>query len=252
MIGIAITTHNRSQVLAYTLRHFDAFHPLESYILVVTDDASKPEEAAANARICAHYGVHYSLSPERLGIAKNKNRGIHYLRGFDVSDYFLFDDDCMPRERYWDQPFIRLQKDAGIHHSMHLVQAGPDVAVVNDNGTYRIWSNAGGFCMYFSRLAMNELRGMDERFGIYGHEHAELSRRACQKGWTPAGAPYISPSNAGEFIYSLDMDLGWHQEVSPLGEFTEVFTSSVEDERPLIAGYIAHAEKTLAEIAKEK
>jgi GT2 family glycosyltransferase len=246
MIGIAITTHNRSQVLAYTLRHFDTFHPLESYILVVTDDASSPDEAAANARVCAHYGVHYAFSAERIGIAKNKNRGIDFLRKHDVSDYFLFDDDCMPRKIYWDQPFIRLQKDVGIHHSMHLVHAGPDVAVVHDNGTFRIWSNAGGFCMYFSRLAMNELRGMDERFGIYGHEHAELSRRASEKGWTPKGAPYISPSNSGAFIYSLDMDLGWHQEVSPLGVFSETFTSSIEDERALIPGYIEHANKILA------
>jgi glycosyltransferase involved in cell wall biosynthesis len=244
-IGIAITTRNRSELLAYTLQHFAAFPPCSNWEIVVTDDDSDPAEQAMNEKICQGMKVNYRRTVRRIGIAKNKNLGISFLRQYCEPDfYFLFDDDCMPRAPEWDRPFISLAESHGIEHSMHLAEAAPQVVVKKEVwGLYRQWSNCGGYCLFFTKQAMRSLKGFNPEFRIYGFEHAELSLRAAREGWTAGHGDYLSPWTAKERIYSLDIDLGWHGEVSPLAPFPGKFDSSLAAERAQLPDWIEENRK---------
>lgn len=228
-IGIGITTRNRPALLAYALNHFLAFPAFHESVIVVSDDNS--DEAPSIPE-----GIHLLTTQTRLGIAKNKNRCIEFLRSQDVDYYFLFDDDCFPIQQDWDLPFIVNSKLYSLHHSMYLVPAG-EVTIFETHKDYYYTHNCGGYCLFFTRHAMDTLKGFNPEFGIYGFEHSELTTRAFRAGFTGPGK-HVCPSNAAEFLFSLDMDHGWLHKVSPLGAFEGHFTSSIEIERPLIAGYI--------------
>jgi glycosyltransferase involved in cell wall biosynthesis len=242
-IGIGITTRNRPELLAYALKHFLTFPTFHKSIIVVSDDDSDeapkiPEE------------VHLLTSNTRLGIAKNKNKCVDYLRSQGVDHYFLFDDDCFPIKYAWDLPFIALSATDNIHHSLYLVAAG-EVSVKETHEHYLSYYNCGGYCLFFTKHAMDLLQGMNPEFGIYGFEHSELSKRAFDKGLTGLNQ-FNAPIRASEYLFSLDMDSGWLHKESPLGPFTGVFTSSVERERPLIAGYIEENRKVYEKIVLGK
>lgn len=244
VIAISITTHNRPAMLEYCLRHFRKFRPLGREIILVSDDASSLENAGKNAEICSRYNVFYLYSKTRLGIAKNKNSGITYLNSFPYDYLFMFDDDCFPIHFGWDLPFIQLFQRHQISHSMYLVEAGEVRATETDpTNSYQVFNNCGGYCLFFTKESILTLKGMDPNFGIYGFEHAELSNRAALYGFTKDKGKYICPVQAKEYLFSYDMDKGWLGKESPLGPFTEAFTSSIEDERPLIDGYIDYNRK---------
>lgn len=253
-IGIAITTRNRPELLRYTLKHFAEFAPRMNWELVVTDDDSDAESASLNEKICESFKVGYKRNPRRLGIAKNKNAGIEMLRELFSPDYFfLFDDDCMPRAKDWDLPFICLAESHGIEHSMHIAEAAPDVVVKRQvDQIFREWTNCGGYCLFFTRLALHTLRGFNPNFAIYGFEHAELSIRAAREGFTNGHGQYLSPWLARERLYSLDIDLGWHGEQSPLGPYVGKFDSSLAAERPQLPDWIEHNRRVFEKALSKK
>lgn len=248
--AVSITTRNRPDLLDFCLKHFKHYKIENELDIVVSDDSSSEDNHLKNKEICDNHGVAYLYSEARLGIAKNKNRSIDYLKtkGFDY--LFLFDDDCWPRKDNWDKCFIYLVDKNNIQHSMHLVEAG-EVKVIKATEDYRVFRNCGGFCLFFTKEAILDLGGMNPNFGIYGFEHCELTRRAARRGFTNNIAEYIAPNTSGEYIYSLDMDGGWLHQVTELGPFTARFYSSMEDERHVIAEYIEENRKVFETTGKD-
>jgi hypothetical protein len=177
-----------------------------------------------------------------LGIAKNKNATIDFLqeKGFDW--LFLFDDDCFPQKHNWDLPFIELEQTYLIQHAMYLIGVG-ELHRINRFPMCEEYDNCSGFCLFFTKVAIDLLHGMNPNFGIYGFEHAEISNRAFRLGLTNQTGKYLSPSLAKKYLFSYDMDHGWLNKESPLGKFNSMFSSSIEDERPLINDYIEHNRK---------
>lgn len=238
-IAISITTRNRPEMLEYCLRHFKTFSPFNAQIIVVSDDASEFDVAKKNKEICEQYNVFYIYNPMRLGIAKNKNKTIDYLKLFEYDYLFLFDDDCFPQKNDWDMPFIDLFKEFGIQHQMYLVPVG-ELHVVTATEQYEVFDNCSGFCLFFTRAAIDKLEGMNPKFGIYGFEHAELTNRAHKFYLNQNYGKNICPTKAKEYLFSYDMDKGWLGKESPIGTFDAAFASSIENERPLINGYIEY------------
>lgn len=246
-IGISITTRNRSEMLDYCLKHFHCFPSFYDFVIVVSDDQSYPDQAAANKEICEFYGVKYIYNPERLGIAKNKNVTIDYLTEVGYDYLFLFDDDCFPQRQNWELPFIEIEQTYNIQHSMYLIGVG-ELHQINRYPLLEEYDNCSGFCLFFTRHAMGLLKGMNPDFGIYGFEHAEMSNRAHKLGLTSEHGKYLCPSIAKKFLFSYDMDKGWLNKESPLGPFNAAFSSSIEDERPLINDYIEHNRKVFTSL----
>ena len=97
-IGIAITTHNRPEVLKHaTEQHMK--HLPAGALVVVVDDGSKPAAIAPD-------GVQLIRHETSLGIVASKNASLSALVDAGCEHLFLWDDDTWPIADNWHQPYI--------------------------------------------------------------------------------------------------------------------------------------------------
>lgn len=185
-IGIGVTTYKRPEVLHNWIKYFNLYAP-QNVVLSVADDGG-----------------------ERKGIAARKNENLRELK--DCDHIFLFDDDCHPINLGWEKLFI----ETGEEHLLYLKETG----IIEKVGGYRkrnqnlgsikysnyieIFNNCGGVMMYLTKKAVETVGAFDERFGLYGYEHADYSIRCNRAGLT--ANPYQSPSGASDYIRALDWD----------------------------------------------
>lgn len=196
-LGIAITTYNRVETLLKQINLIQRMS-VSDIELVVCDDGSSDHtlEALAQQGILALGGVN-------RGIAWNKNRGIFYLFTYtDVDVVILLDDDALPRLHGWDAEIVHAVQSYGhinyLPKSMaHFIQGGSMTA--DDVGVSEI---IGGMCMGISRIAFARVGFMDPRFGKYGHEHSDYSRRFLQAGY--GGFIKDTPTGGVNYYYVID------------------------------------------------
>lgn len=202
-IGVAISTTGQAHRMGFLETAVKAWRnalPLGS-VLVVTVDGDKTEaarayEAADPEKFGTVYRVGQPLYPTyqfhadrmRMGVAVNKNTGIEFLMEMGVEHLFLADDDVWPRSHHSLDKHIELER---IPHSM--VCWGSSRLVEVDH--FAEWNWPRGVMLYTHRSVVEEVGGMDERFGNGGHEHAEWSMRIHNAGLTPT--PFISPASYG-------------------------------------------------------
>ena len=86
-IGVAVTTHNRPEVLASTLSHIQRRTP--GAVVAVVDDGSKVPVTVPD-------GVVLVRHEKARGIAGAKNACLAALMAEGVDHLFLFDDDAWP------------------------------------------------------------------------------------------------------------------------------------------------------------
>ena len=161
--------------------------------------------------------VIWHKSGERLGIANAKNRGIKILRENHCSHYFLFDDDAF-----------------SVNHLMHLFALPAAVHHLRTENEICEYHQCCGVLLYFSAHAINTIGGYRKVFGVYGHEHTELSLRCNFAGLQPNWGPYISPEKTREYIYSLDLDLiNWGVNPPDFVVTPDMWRSSIQGENVL-------------------
>ena len=235
MLGIGITTRNRPNVLAWALKHFKEFPSSTSFSLVVVDDCSAVEHQVKNETVVNDYAFKYILNLERKGIAGSKNVCLRALA--ECERVFLFDDDCFPQHAFWDLPFVRLEYIHNIGHSsyiVHLADEKHQQQLLAQKKDFDVYGNGQGMCLYFTRACLSKIGEYDESFGIYGYEHSDMSLRAKAAGFCGGEAgPYLCPSEAKKFLYSLDLDYGWLKRYTSLGSFDFEFDTSIKKEEPL-------------------
>jgi hypothetical protein len=129
---------------------------------------------------------------DRRGVAYRKNE---CLRALQYCDHvFLFDDDCYPIKKGWEEFFIDSKED-------HLLFLAPSHNCVGNTGNTGIkyYYDCGGVFMYMSKKAIQKVGAFTEKFKFYGFEHADYSIRILGKhGYYP------SLTNTYEYIYSED------------------------------------------------
>jgi glycosyltransferase involved in cell wall biosynthesis len=180
--AIAITTYNRPKVLEFSLSQFKKYG---GDIVIVDDCSSVAYPKLPN--------VH--RNKERLGIAKSKNKCLSLLK--DYKRIFLFDDDCFPICENWWKPYI----DGGEHHYCYGCEPQITIKAMNEKTTW--WHNTFGCCLMVDQAVLKKVGGMDEKFGLWGFEHAEFSHRIFNAGLIPY--PYITPTGVSNLVWSLDM-----------------------------------------------
>lgn len=233
-IGIGITTRNRGQLLDIVLRHFEFFTPdMSCYKFYVYSDNSNEETVEKYKELSIKYPfIQLEIGIERQGIAKAKNKCIKNL--VDCDHLFLFDDDCFPKKIGWAEYYINHNAD----HLMHLDPKVMNLIEVRDR--FACYCDCMGVMLYFSKKAIDVLGGYDPRFGIYGYEHAEISRRASLSNLTPGLAnEFCTPIDSCSYIYSLDIDRN-HKGISPplIDNKFFPYPGALEDEKHLIPQYI--------------
>lgn len=237
-VGIGITTRNRLEVISNALQHFEHFGT-ENAKYVVVEDNPLPHKSCRNIVEAYHdrLDIKFISSTYRLGIATAKNTCLHYLS--DCEDVFLFDDDAWPMTPNWAETWIATERANDIGHSMYVNKApGELYCAINFHVVQTIgeephvmeaWNACMGVALHFSRACLDALGGYDSRSALncYGYEHAQMSIRAGQAGFTK-GHRYISPRNITELIYSVDVTHNMYKMPIPLtGTFLSGFHSSV-------------------------
>ena len=239
-IGIGITTRNRPHVLEVALQHFEHFSTKDAKYVVVED---KGYEHKSSSSVISKFenaiDLKYVRPKRRLGIAGAKNTCIHYLS--DCEDVFLFDDDAWPKAFNWAELWIEVEKANQVDHSMFICdsykysKSPPFFHVAQTIGEepylMDAWNACMGLALHFSRECLNALGGYDTESALnyYGYEHAQMSVRAAQAGFTK-GHRYLAPRNITDWIYSVDVTHNIFNEPIPLtGERLSGFQSSVTD-----------------------
>lgn len=182
MIGVAVSTRNRPDVLARSLAAWRAMLPTGAR-LVVVDDASNPPAEGATFRYT-----------ENAGVARVKNKGLALLDGCD--HIFLADDDCWPVSPDWWKPYLA----SPVPHLQYLWNG----RVREARDGWEAKNTFHGCMLYARRVVLDTVGGMRPEFGLFGLEHVEWSRRIHNAGLTPHR--YIDVAGSTRLWRSLDQD----------------------------------------------
>lgn len=93
-IGIGVTTRNRPDALATTLKHLRTYLPPAAKLVIVDDASDKPVDDADHR------------FSENVGIAVAKNKCLELLYAAGCEHIFLFDNDTYPIADEWWKPYV--------------------------------------------------------------------------------------------------------------------------------------------------
>lgn len=192
MIGVAISTRNRREVAADTVRRWLERMPEDGYLVVVDDHSDEPFEMD---------GVTVLRSPFQSGVAASKNTGLRFLDDLGASDFFLADDDTYPTSDEWWKPYV----DSPEPHLMYQFPSAPAHWALKE--THRDEAHVGydkarGCMLYVSASVLEAVGGMSYAFGKHGGEHEDWSLRIHEAGLT--SHPFLDVVNAP--FHCLDED----------------------------------------------
>lgn len=204
-IGIGITTHNRPEAFKKTLLHISDLLP-ENAVISIVDDASNSEYAYD---ICVDINVKIP-SPlihrfeNNVGIACAKNKALELLYNADCEHFFLFDDDTYPLVDDWWKPYVESREPHLMYIFEHFANAkGPnDMIKVYQDEEIAAYSHVRGCMLYYKRIVLDTVGGMDVAFGKWGHEHGDLSNRIYSAGLTRFR--YMDVASSKGLFYAAD------------------------------------------------
>ncbi|GMV18588.1 MAG: hypothetical protein AMXMBFR56_68120 [Polyangiaceae bacterium] len=176
---IGIPTLNGPDRLDRALKSIKTYTDLREATVLVSDDASTPENLKLNKDVVHTHGVEMLMSEERLGIAKQWNRLVRHVPDAEIC--VLLNDDVEVVEDWLDVLVFSLVKNPSIgtiglrsEYGMTAAQAVAenrhrprrdyfDSRIVGD-GTL-LWSP--GPCFAFRQRDWAEVGGFDERYFMY-------------------------------------------------------------------------------------
>ncbi|MDH6243208.1 glycosyltransferase [Mycobacterium sp. OTB74] len=181
-VAIAITTRNRHQVLAQTLKQIELVTPPTLPVFIV-DDASDPPVANETPYRDRHDWFRFE---ENVGIPRAKNKCIELCMQTTANHFFLLDDDCYPIIENWWAPYVCGDEQHYSYIFTHWETGGPvgDCNEIYHDGRMRAFSHSRGCAMYLTRAVVEKVGGFDPVFGLGMEEHLEYSRRINNAGLT--------------------------------------------------------------------
>jgi hypothetical protein len=189
--GLAITTHDRNELLERCLEQWREHTPADWPIIIVDDASAKPVD-----------GADYRFETN-VGVAAAKNKCLELLMADprQPQHLFLADDDILPREDDWWRPYID-SSEPHLAHSWNLVKLWSD-------DRHIAWHASGGTLLYYTREVITDVGGMRADFSgedgpTWGCEHVNLSDRIFNRGWT--SWRYADVAGAEKLFHELDRD----------------------------------------------
>lgn len=185
--------------------------PNGARIVIVDDCSDDPIAPAIAAHLPAARDGDEPDPPTILTTRNHQRRGVAYSKNIclellDDCDYiFLLDDDIHPVSQRWTDLFLRMQEATGIQHFSLVWKYETRQAAVGGI-EYLQARHASGVMNFFTRKAIQAAGGNDLRFGLWGHEHIELSLRIHNQGLTPA--PFCVVPDSGSLFWVQDRDVG--------------------------------------------
>ncbi|MGV4179613.1 glycosyltransferase family 2 protein [Citrobacter braakii] len=195
-IGIAITTHNRPDVLKRALAQHHQFLP-SGALVVVIDDGSKPAAVVPD-------GVQLLRNETSLGIVASKNRSLEALVDAGCEHLFLWDDDAWPIADNWHLPYIESPEPHLAYQFLDL--AGPrkinDMTVLYRDDKHIAYTGQRGVMLYYHSSAIDKVGGFDPVYGRGMYEHPDLALRIHNAGLSTWAFADVAGSE--KLIHSMD------------------------------------------------
>lgn len=195
-IGIAISTHQRPEVLARAISQHMKHLPLGSLVVVV-DDGSAPAAVVPD-------GVKLVRHEKSLGIVAAKNASLEALMSAGCVHLFLWDDDAWPIADGWHLPYIASPEPHLAYQFLDL--AGPrklqDLAMLHSDDDHVAYTGQRGVMLYYHRSAIEKVGGFDPVYGRGMYEHSDLALRIHNAGLTTWA--YADVIGSASLIHSLD------------------------------------------------
>jgi hypothetical protein len=134
---------------------------------------------------------------EFKGVAYAKNTCLNALKNNDY--IFLFDDDCWPYKVGWEEYFIDCMTP---NNHLLFLSAIHQPKQWTRNYKCVSYRECGGVMMAYTKKVVDKVGYMSSEYRKHGFEHAGYSQRIFNAGLNES--PYISPTNASDYIYSMD------------------------------------------------
>jgi glycosyltransferase involved in cell wall biosynthesis len=195
-IGIAITTHNRPDVLRKSLEQHLKYLPTGAFLLVV-DDGSLPTAAVPDE-------AHVIRHDKSLGIVASKNACLEMLITAGCEHLFLWDDDAWPIANDWHVPYIESPEPHLAYQFLDLAGSRKlhDIAELYRDGQHVAYTGQRGVMLYYHRSVIEKVGGFDTIYGRGMYEHSDLALRIHNAGLTSWAFADVTGSN--KLVYSLD------------------------------------------------
>lgn len=195
-IGIAITTHQRAEVLKRALEQHMKHLPAGALVVVV-DDGSKPAAVVPD-------GVQLHRHETSLGIVASKNASLSALMDAGCEHLFLWDDDAWPIADNWHLPYIESPEPHLAYQFLDL--AGPrkinDMTVLYRDDKHIACTGQRGVMLYYHRSAIEKVGGFDRVYGRGMYEHPDLALRIHNAGLSTWAFADVVGSE--KLIHSMD------------------------------------------------
>ncbi|ECD1676317.1 glycosyltransferase family 2 protein [Salmonella enterica subsp. enterica serovar Herston] len=195
-IGIAITTHNRPEVLKRAIEQHMKYLP-SGALVVVVDDGSKPAAVVPdNVKLVR-------LDPSG-GIVASKNASLTMLIDAGCEHLFLWDDDAWPIADNWHLPYIDSPEPHLAYQFLDLAGRNKlnDMAVLYRDDKHIAYTGQRGVMLYFHRSAIEKVGGFDSVYGRGMYEHPDLALRIYNAGLSTWAFADVSGSE--KLIHSMD------------------------------------------------
>lgn len=195
-IGIAITTHNRADVLSRALTQHLQFLPAGALVVVI-DDGSKPAAVVPD-------GVLLHRHESSLGIVASKNASLAALMDAGCEHLFLWDDDAWPTADNWHLPYIESPEPHLAYQFLDLAGRNKlnDMAVLYRDDKHIAYTGQRGVMLYYHRSAIEKVGGFDSVYGRGMYEHPDLALRIYNSGLSTWAFADVAGSE--KLIHSMD------------------------------------------------
>lgn len=195
-IGIAITTHNRHEVLKRAIEQHMKHLP-SGALVVVIDDGSSPAAIVPD-------GVKLVRHEQSRGIVASKNASLTALVDAGCEHLFLWDDDAWPIADNWHLPYIESPEPHLSYQFLDL--AGPrkinDMTVLYRDDKHIAYTGQRGVMLYYHRSAIDKVGGFDPVYGRGMYEHPDLALRIHNAGLSTWAFADVVGSE--KLIHSMD------------------------------------------------
>lgn len=195
-VGIAITTHQRPEVLKRAIDQHMKHLPTGTLVVVVDDGSNPAADVPCNVQL-----LRQNTS---LGIVASKNASLNALMDAGCEHLFLWDDDAWPVADNWHIPYIESPESHLAYQFLDLAGRNKlnDLAVLYCDDKHIAYTGQRGVMLYYHRSAIERVGGFDPVYGRGMYEHSDLALRINNAGLTTWA--YADVIGSEKLIYSLD------------------------------------------------
>lgn len=195
---VGIPTLNGPDRLDRCLKSIKKYTDLEDVTVLVSDDASAPENLKLNKDVVHTHGVEMLMSEERLGVSRQWNRLVRHVPDADI--VVLLNDDVEVVDDWLDVLVFSLSRnprlgmlslrcETGVTSANALPRARVDyneARLLTGGGTL---VSSGGACFAFRRTDWELVDGFDERYFCF-YEEVDFGVSLAKRGFFSAFASY--------------------------------------------------------------